>query len=403
MVKRAAPGEVFEDDLLSRLEADVVSALRRKPAQEARLGGTLRMLAPHSPRVREALQKALETLVKRGTYQRPLYAAAVRALAEQGERRAIAQIKRALGSDDSGGLSTLSAAAFVADPSLADPLARIAASRHPHLAFAAEVARVARSESNGQHIASVAPKIKESHRIDLCVEVFVPLLWGPPLPVAIAPALAVLRDAERHLGRWLVLGEIATRAGDPKPLKEARDRAREGPNSARAAWTMVAWALGGDDEPAPSIRPTVELVARLSDRPSADRDPTFLFRLAASRVTGARPMLENMVKASSPCDATGLRAALYLARDHGRSDLEKMLVDTTKNSRREALRGLAAAALYDVGQKPVSEALLKPLLSSRQLSTVGWAALIQAAEAGRLSAPLVTEPAFRRVQLGWVE
>jgi hypothetical protein len=403
MVKRAAQGEVLGDTVVSRLEADVVSALRRKPTQEARLAGSLRALAPHSPRVRDALQKALETLVKRGTYQRPLYAAAVRALAEQGERRAVAQIKRALGSDEFGGLATLSAACSVTDSSLTDPLARIAASRHPHLAFAAEVARVARSESNGQHIASVAPKIKESHRIDLCVELFVPLLWGPALPVAIAPALAVLRDAERHLGRWLVLGEIATRAGDPKPLKEARDRAREGPTSARAAWTMVAWALGGDGEPAPSIRPTVELVARLSDRPSADRDTTFLFRLAAARVPGARPMLENMVKSSSLGDATAIRAALYLSRDHHRTDLEKMLVETMKSSRREALRGLAAAALYDAGKLPLSDALLAPLLSSRQLPTAGWAALLAAAQAGRLSAPLVTEPTFRRVQLGWVE
>ncbi len=403
MVKRAAPGEVIGDDVLSRLEADVVSALRRKPAQEARLGGALRALAPHSPRVRDALQKALETLVKRGTYQRPLYAAAVRALAEHGERRAVAQVKRALGSDDSGGLPTLSAACFVADGSLSDPLARIAASRHPHLAFAAEVARVARSESNGQHIASVAPKIKESHRIDLCVELFVPLLWGPALPVAIAPALAVLRDAERHLGRWLVLGEIATRAGDPKPLKEARERAREGPTSARAAWTMVAWALGGDSEPAPTIRPTVELVARLSDRPSADRDTTFLFRLAAARVPGARPMLESMVKSSSLGDATAIRSALYLSRDHDRTDLEKMLVDATKSSRREALRGLAAAALYDAGQQPLPDSLLTPLVSSRQMTTVAWASLIRAAQAGRVAQPLVTEPTFRRVQLGWVE
>jgi hypothetical protein len=114
-------------------------------------------------------------------------------------------------------------------------------------------------------------------------------------------------------------------------------------------------------------------------------------------------MLENMVKSSSLGDATAIRAALYLSRDHHRTDLEKMLVETMKSSRREALRGLAAAALYDAGKLPLSDALLAPLLSSRQLPTAGWAALLAAAQAGRLSAPLVTEPTFRRVQLGWVE
>ena len=35
------------------------------------------------------------------------------------------------------------------------------------LAFAAEVARITRKESDGEHIASLAPKIKEAHRIAL--------------------------------------------------------------------------------------------------------------------------------------------------------------------------------------------------------------------------------------------
>ena len=123
----------------------------------------------------------------------------------------------------------------------------------------------------------------------------------------------MLREAERHLGRWLVLGEVATRAGDPGPLAEATRRAAEGPSSSRAAWAMVAWALS-DHTPSPSIRPTVELVARLSDRPSADRDTTFLFRLARHKAPAARAMLENLAK-SPLSDESGVRAALHLARD----------------------------------------------------------------------------------------
>src|SRR4029078_1173857 len=96
-----------------------------------------------------------------------------------------------------------------------------AAGRQSQLAFGAETARVCRRESNGAHLTSIAPMIKESHRISLCVDVFVPLARSAPalLPsVAVGPALSVLRGAERHLGRWLVLADVATKAGDPGPL-----------------------------------------------------------------------------------------------------------------------------------------------------------------------------------------
>jgi hypothetical protein len=403
MTKKAEQGEVLGEVALGRLESDLGAALRRKPAHEAQLGGALRVLAPYSHRLRKAILDAVETMVQRGSYQRPLYAATVRALGEMQDKRAIGALRTALSADDAGGLSTLSAACFTNDAALAEVLARLATSRHPQLACAAEVARVARRESNGAHVASVAPKIKESHRIALCVELFVPLLWRAPMPVAIAPALAVLRDAERHLGRWLVLAEIAVRAGDPRPLDEARQRAREGPSSARAAWAMVAWALGGDHGSTPA-RPTLDLIARLSDRPSADRDPTFLFRLAEARVPEARAMLENLTKTPGLTHASGARAALYLIRDHERRDLCDELGDLARNSRREALRGLAAAALYDAGDERTSLALGAELSSSKQLSTSIWGNLLTAAGAGRLlTRSVVQEPTYRRVQLGWVE
>ena len=404
MTMRAENGEALGDEPVARLEVDLSAALRRKPAHEDRLAGAIRALVPFSQRLRAAVVSTLDTLVRRRTHQRPLYAGCVRALAEAGERRATALLGRALSEEDAGGLSALSAACLSDDPALNDALARIASSRHPHLAFAAEVARVARRESNGEHVASLAPKIKESHRIALCMELFVPLQWFDALPVDIAPALAVLRDAERHLGRWLVLGEIAVRAGDFRPLEEARRRAAEGPSSARAAWEMVAWALSGPERHPPSVRPTVELVARLSDRPSADRDTTFLYRLAAARITSARPMLENLVKGTSLGNPAAIRAALYLARDHGRDDVRNALSDTARNPRREALRGLAAAALFDAGERDVAMKVADELVQSRQLTTLAWGALIRAG--GRSSgdhACVVSEPAYRRVQLGWVE
>jgi hypothetical protein len=282
------------------------------------------------------------------------------------------------------------------------------------------VARVARRESGGEHIASIAPKIKESHRISLCVEIFVPLLWRPALPAAIAPALGVLRESERHLGRWLVLAEIAHRAGDGQPLAQALERATSGPASARSAWEFVSWALDPEALQLDS-RPTLELIARLSDRPSADKDPTFLFKLAQRQVKSVRPLLENLVRGRSLNSEVAVRAALYLARDHERGELVPALHQLARAKKKEALRGIAAAALFDVGERELALGLCGDLIKSRQLCTVAWAAAIRAASeastntaaaspsgASKNQSPMngpevLSEPRYRRIQLGWVE
>lgn len=400
MTKKDEQGELLGEELVARVEAIVRGALRRRPAQESRVAGSLRVLSPYSARLRELLANTVETLVKRASFDRPLYAAAARALPELDGTSAVASLERALASEEAGGLATLSACCSVASERIAEPLARVAASRHPHLAFAAEVARIARRESGGQHIASLAPKIKESHRIALCVETFVPLLRCSALPVTIAPALAVLRNAERHLGRWLVFGEIAVRAGDTEPLEEAKQNAAAGPASARAAWAFVAWALSQSAEP-PATRPTVEIVSRLSDRPSADRDPSFLYRLAEARVPAARPMLESITRGPLRSDSA-IRSAMYLARDHGRHDLREALAELARNVRQEGLRGIAAAALFDLGERDVTVPLVDDLVKSRQLGTATWGALVRVAETGTLDR-LVAETTYRRLQLGWVE
>ena len=400
MSRKAEPGELLGDEPVERLEAVIQAALRRKPSQEAKLAGAFRALAPYSARLVKLLGHTVETLVKRASFDRPLYVGTVRALADIDPQAAATELERALAGEEAGGLATLSAACCLASARLAEPLAKVASSRHPHLAFAAEVARIARSESGGEHIASLAPKIKESHRIALCVDVFVPLLRCPALPQAIAPALGVLRDAERHLGRWLVFGEIAVRAGDTTPLVEARDRASAGPSSARAAWALVAWALEGNAAH-PSVRPTVELVSRLSDRPSADRDPSFLYRLAEARVPSARPMLESLARGPLRTDVA-MRSAMYLARDHRRDDLKNALGAIADNPRHDGLRGFAAAALYDLGERDHPAALSLSLVQSRQIATAAWGALLRAAKAGAIDR-LVSEPNYRQVQLGWLE
>jgi len=414
--------ELLDKPTRIRLEDEVDAALKRRPNAEGRLAGALRAIAPLSPALRTALGEATAVLLRRGARHRELYACGLRSLAEAQDRQAASLLRRALSSDEAGGSAALSAACFSRDPELSAPLAKIAASRQSHLAFGAELARVARGESNGALLAQLAPMIKESHRISMCIEMFVPLVRAAPLARQVGPALSVLRGAERHLGRWLVLAEIAVKAGDLTPLEEAQSRADAGPTSSRAAWSLVAWALrqtdaaarGGSVPAAPPARPTLELVARLSDRPSADRDTTFLFRMARAGAMSARPMLEAFVRTRPLADEVSLRAALHLALDSDRADLCEGLAQAAVGCKREELRGMAAAALWDAAPRNRPEPLAKmraqardvadDLMTSRVVGNVAWGALVRAASKGGFGAqPLLTETPFRWIQWGWLE
>jgi hypothetical protein len=429
-----ARAEVVDKATRSRLESELMGAVKRRPAQERKLAGALRTLAPLSAGLRAAMADATETFLSRGTLDRELYGACIRSLGEARDKSVTPLLKRALALDSAGGSPALSAACFSTDPALGPLLARIAGGHKAHLAFAAETARVARGESNGAHLAALAPMIKESHRLTLCAEIFVPLsrvgmAGGPPLRATgagasparnVGPALSVLRGAERHLGRWLVLAEVAAHAGDLSPLEEARARGSSGPSTARTAWSLVAWALadrlhqaapGASAPPsAPSARPTVEIVARLSDRPSADRDATFLFRMARAKAPAARPMLEALVKELPLSSEVAVRAALFLARDHARADLTAALLETASSERKDDLRGLATAALWDLGLHDDARRLSGDLLGSRSLANVVWGVLVRAAAArGPRGADrpheeeVTSETAFRWMQWGWLE
>jgi hypothetical protein len=434
-----ARAEIIDKATRARFETELEAALRRRPASETKLAGALRAVASLSPALRNAVADVAQTMVKRGSYSREIYNASIRTLAEANDKRVPALLVNALSSHDAGGYATLSAASLCKDSSLAAPLAKLAASQKAHVSFGAETARVCRGESNGVHLASLAPMIKESHRIALCVELFVPLLRSAPVPIQISPALAVLRGAERHLGRWLVLAEVATRAGESSAFEEASSRAEQGPLSARSAWVLVAWTLAraraaaasfqagslpsdahlDASVTAPSARPTAELVARLSDRPSADRDTTFLFRLANARVASCKPMLEALAKTGLLTDEISLRAASYLARDYDRADMKDALVDSAKHTKRDELRGFAVAALWDTGDanaRKIARDMSDELLTSRCISNVAWGALVRAASTTNRSScgaarpthsvggPVVAaETPLRWVQWGWLE
>jgi hypothetical protein len=168
----------------------------------------------------------------------------------------------------------------------------------------------------------------------------------------------------------------------------------------------------------PSVRPTVEIVSRLSDRPSADRDATFLFRMARGRLPLVRPMLETLAKELPLSSEVGVRAATFLARDHGRADLAAAILETASSERKDDLRGVATAALCDLGDPAmVAEArrLSADLLESRSLVNVTWGVLIRAAAARGIGATgkagssdaasdgVASETAFRWMQWGWLE
>ncbi|MDB4942733.1 MAG: hypothetical protein JWP97_2267 [Labilithrix sp.] len=470
-----ARAEVVDKTTRARFEAELDAALKRKPASEVKLAGALRAVATLSPALRGSLVEATQLMIRRGSFTREIYTACLRTLAETDDRNVATLLKAALAGEDAGGNATLSAASFSRDPSLAPVLAKLAASRQSHLAFGAETARVCRRESNGAHLTAIAPMIKESHRIALCVELFVPLARSAPVSGHIAPALAVLRGAERHLGRWLVLADVATKSGDHGPLSEALSKAQVGPTSARSAWSLVVWALTDTraaaqnllgavpavpGPPPPTTRPTVELVARLSDRPSADRDTTFLFRMARARALSCKPMLEGLLKGSAaigdragaPISQDGLvpvapdaslapaaqapvaqvapaaqasdarallsdeiavRAASYLVRDHGRADLLEALLDCAENAKRDELRGLAVAALWDTGDAGArvrARELADDLVTARShcISSVAWGTLVRAAHGGGIGKGdagfvVASETAFRWIHHGWLE
>jgi hypothetical protein len=202
------------------------------------------------------------------------------------------------------------------------------------------------------------------------------------------------------------------------PLEEAVNRAESGSPSSRAAWSLVAWALRQTDAtergrplPAPpATRPTLELIARLSDRPSADRDTTFLFRMAQAGATSARPMLESLARTLPAGDETATRAACFLSRERDREEMRNAMMTIAAGGKREELRGLAAAALWDastgesgVDMRSRAREIADDLLLSPVIGNVAWGALIRVASKGAAAAPLIAEAPFRWIQWGCLE
>ncbi|MFO0618752.1 MAG: hypothetical protein U0414_39540 [Polyangiaceae bacterium] len=420
-----------------RIADEVGAALENGGHVDPKTLGCARALAPRSTAVRHVLAEAARVLVKGARFENELYAVSLRTLADLDDKRLVSLLKVALGTDDAGGLPALSAACFCQDPSIGAALARAAMSPKTQTAFAAEIARVCRGEPAGARMLALATKVKEAHRIGLSMEMLLPLSTAcaastdgrepralnpqPAAVAALAGALRILRGAERHLGRWLVMAEVAQRAGDGSALDEASERAKSGPASSRGAWSYVVWAL--DHAPsgpaagkrpgagAPCMRPatraTLELVARLSYRPSADKDTAFLFRLARDKEDVAVPMLEALAKSkldgapAGAFSAVSLRSALALARCYGCHDAVESIHAAAREAPSDELRAFAGAALWDLGESRAAASTARAVASSASIEASTWAAMIGTANGDGHA--LVDDCSFRRVHHGWFE
>jgi hypothetical protein len=95
--------------------------------------------------------------------------------------------------------------------------------------------------------------------------------------------------------------------------------------------------------------------------------------------------------------------------------MKAALVDCALNAKRDELRGLAVAALWDAGSgatraetRQKARDLSDELVTSRCISSVAWGALVRAAHAAHQlqredDYVVVTETPFRWIQWGWLE
>ena len=82
------------------------------------------------------------------------------------------------------------------------------------------------------------------------------------------------------------------------------------------------------------------------------------------------------------------------------------MIEVAKTGKRDELRGLATAALWDAGKRDVARELARELVESKAGPfSSAWATLVLLADVGRIPAsqPIAHEPAVRWIQAGWLE
>ena len=386
-----------------RLESELEATLKRRLPHEGVIGGAFRLLWDSSVSLRRTGREAFALLLRRRSFDRPLFGALVRALAEDSRPSSRDLLREAVADEEAALCGALAAACVSSDAALGPLLDQRARSPKAFVVFAAECARVLRGETSGARLGSLAPRIKEESRLLLIRDIFVPLARRlVPQQPEIGSGLFVLSQAERHLGRWLALGEVATAAGSDLFRNRARDLARTGPESSRGAWSLVEWVLArraGETPLLPPARLQAETLSRLSDRPSADRDWTFLFRLESEeRNVHARGALEKLATASVD-DAAKIRALRALSLG-GHVESRTQLRALAEGEGPSDVRGLATAALWDAGDHEHARECAAALVVAKELPAVIWGSLVRLAEQGQ---SVVNESRVRWIERGECE
>ncbi len=296
-----ARAELLDKATRVRFEEEIDAALKRRPNGEAKLAGALRAVAPLSPALRASLGEATAVLLRRGALQRELYGCGLRALAEAQDRQSVSLLRQALVERGGGGPGRAQRGVLLERPRACgaarqgrrEPAVAPGVRRRARAGGARRVergpARAARADDQGE------PSHLDVRRA-LCSARSRSSRAAPGAPVGrnVGPALAMLRGAERHLGRWLVLAEVAVKAGDVTPLEEARARASSGPPSSQAAWSLVAWALSETDavvqgrRGAAAASDAADARARRAPLRSAERGPRHDVPLPHGQGRGAR-------------------------------------------------------------------------------------------------------------------
>lgn len=397
--------ELVDRPTRMRLESELEATLKRRVPHEGMIGGAFRVLWPTSASLRRIGREAFALLLRRRSFDRPLFSALVRALSEESNATSRELVREAVADEEAALCGALAAACTSSDEALAPILEQRARSPKAFVAFAAECARILRGETSGARLGSLAPRIKEDYRLLLVRDIFVPLARRmAPRPADLGAGLFVLGRAERHLGRWLALGEVATAAGSDIFRTHAHELARTGPDSSRGAWSLVGWILdarAGEPSALPPVRLAVETLARLSDRPSAERDWTFLFRMGeASAGCGTPPhtALEKLATAKLD-DAAKIRALRALSRT-GHTDSRAQLRALAEGEGASDVRGLATAALWDAGEPERARDCAATLVIAKELPAVIWGSLVRLAEPG---SSIVEEARVRWIERGECE
>ena len=86
-MRQGERSEILGRAVRGRFESELTAALRRRLPSEGKLAGALRALFPFSACLRNMAAETALVLMRRGSFDRELYASVVRALAESGDKR----------------------------------------------------------------------------------------------------------------------------------------------------------------------------------------------------------------------------------------------------------------------------------------------------------------------------